>query len=389
MRSCRGKSSHSNIVDKEQAKHMIDRYATRVADQQELEKVICGKRKASSVFTSASRPRTMRYFEIVTSARMRMCFPDGRLPATRALARQFKVSVAAVRYSLYGTAEIICSCQDSIVQSAKARCQADGEIVAIVDRAKWDETRQVLSVPVKADARRVLALNNRAPNLAVADRLGLSLALAPKPKNSKLGAHKHFWKSANGGCKKRDTAIRRIPGGGEQVLVARRWIRMAKISDSSPCDAGMGTTLSTNEVAVPIICTPVVLATPSAENITKGLQRSEIMSLSEFGEMGGRRKAIVRECDAATANLLLLNQLRALKPLWILLFAVLCMVHQTNLATGLVLLSLGVGKMELVNDLYGALIQPPWPWIADSDSTILFCGHEVSKLSEISVVTPW
>jgi hypothetical protein len=105
-----------------------------------------------------------------------------------------------------------------------------------------------------------------------------------------------------------------------------------------------------------LICPPVMITTPSAENISTGLKRSEPLTMFELASSTAKRKSMVRECDAARSNVSLVNNLRVLKPACLLLFAVFCMIHQVNLVTGLVLISLGAGKFELVNDLYGVAL---------------------------------
>jgi hypothetical protein len=291
---------------------------------------------------------------ITAPARLRMCFPSGPLDSMGSLARQFKVAKSTMTYSAKGMAECVCSVQDVVVGHALAVCQdAQEPITVAIDRMKWDETRQRVSVRSSLDGGPLaLQAGDNQSKPALTDPRPFSL-LQPrangrgKGRGAKHGLMRCKAKGCGKGKARRTCSVRRLQGGSEEIMVQRRWMRFSKIV-SKDTDVEM----KTLDLLVPLLCPPLMLKANNAETIAAGLERCAPIPLARFEEINAKRKVRICECDAAKQNISVVNRMRRNKPGSLILFLMFCWIHQLSLVTLIAIASLHTTKAELVNSLF-------------------------------------
>jgi hypothetical protein len=91
--------------------------------------------------------RSARAHELTQSVAKRICFPHGPMGSHSATARHYKMAPTTVSYTRRGMAEAHYQAQHAqtqLVMSKLASCEVRPAYV--LDKLKWDETRQVASV---------------------------------------------------------------------------------------------------------------------------------------------------------------------------------------------------------------------------------------------------
>lgn len=257
---------------------------------------------------------------LLTSARLRMCFPKGggcTVPA-RTLARQFRCSHPTVLTTQAAVAEKILQ-QQSAALSLQVTAYAQGlPSLAVIEKMKWDETSQALVIPDQPTSKKRARDGARAPMPRRSQKLGARGSRRPKLTPSE------------------DSTSSR---GGRQVLVQRHWVRWVR---------------PTTDAIMPLVVSPLALQRASAECILAGMSRTVDARERQLKQAvaTSQRLVLVRECDAAPSNIRVLNQMMADAPLAAIMFVVLCNVHQLYLVTGALLRCFGEGRLELINHLY-------------------------------------
>jgi hypothetical protein len=212
---------------------------------------------------------------IATEAKLRLAFPQGPLDSLRSLARQYKITHATAQYVLKGMAQGLCCVSVAAIHHSMSLCSsAKSMVLCVVDRVKWDETRQRVSMRTSLDGKPLSIADLHNLRRPLCDRHAHRASGQDKNKGKSNGKGKCGGKSAKGRPGKSTTTkrSRRIRGGAENIMVQRRWVRFSKI-----LSAESDLELSTKDLIVPVMCPPLLLKGQDAETILEGLKRQELI----------------------------------------------------------------------------------------------------------------
>lgn len=312
------------------------------------------------------KKRRRRGHELLPGAQLRIAYPGpGARPAGEAppltapmgasavIARQHGVTPPVVTYTRNGMAELQTVTNERKLVADITRLKSTGKkLPYLVHKLKWDETGLPLnSASATSSARAVPgpdpsllmiadAQPKRAPKLrrARAEKFGNSSAYKRRHRTS------HARPSRQGRTKsgKFSDAPRRHRFT-EQIMVQKREYLFGNPN------------LAEDDRVIPVVSTPVTLQSTSAPCLDKGITVREPVPLQDLEDIS-HVLLLVREMDGAKSNITLMNHLKSeqLKSanMHLVLYVILCFVHQIHLIMSLVLSSIDGPRMSFVNSAY-------------------------------------
>ncbi len=279
--------------------------------------VAAAKRKGSGLTTSRM---------ILPAAQLRLAFPAGPLGTCGQIAARVGCRPATVSYVIKGVAQALLLRQQAQLEEFVVAWRARSLLV-LVEKVKWDETAQSVSAAHKS---RLIGLLGRASTAVVAKRKrnaaeGRTTKAKPAPRQT------HRRQRIVNPLRQQPFRRRRVQGNAEQIIVQRRWL--------SFIDANGRWFL------FPFVVAPRLISGTSHDVLAAALKAGEPFcnaTLSECVEVFW----MIRESDAATANLKVVAAERSTLPKNGVFLHVTCLVHQLHLITGKVLSCVGERQGE-------------------------------------------